>query len=92
MAPFVNVGEQTSEQLGFRYGSKKSMESGPVGGGTIISCKSIDLGDNSSEESSSFSVCKVLVDVILNRPFPSKQDLYRHALEWLNSTMTNLDR
>ena len=34
---------------------------------TFLSIKSIDMGDNSAEESSSFSVCKTLLDMLILR-------------------------
>ena len=50
------------------------------------------MGDNAAEESSSFSVCKVLVDFILNRNFSSKNELYNYVLEEINNLMNALDR
>ena len=58
----------------------------------ILSVKSIDLGDNSAEESSSFSISKVLVDLVVGRPITSKTELYSYILDELNTLMSNLDR
>ena len=63
-----------------------------AGNRAIISIKSIDMGDNSAEESSSFSVCKVLLDMVVARSFTSKNEFYSYVLDEIHSLMTNLDR
>lgn len=49
------------------------------------------MGDNISEESSSFSVCKVLVDLVLGFSFSSKNEIYSFVLDQINSLMERLD-
>ena len=72
-------------------GSLKNMGS-IAGKRAILSIKSIDMGDNSAEESSSFSVCKVLLDIVVSRSFNNKNEFYAYVLEEINSLMNNLDR
>jgi hypothetical protein len=98
MEPFVEQGA-SDIGLGYRYGSKNSVESrslstpGTLGvDRSILSIKSIDMGDNSAEESSSFSVCKVLLDEVLSRTFSNKGDLYACVLDQLSTFMNTLDR
>ena len=50
------------------------------------------MGDNSAEESSSFSVCKCLVDMLVVRNFTSKNEFYNYILEEINNLMNSLDR
>lgn len=49
------------------------------------------MGDHISEESSSFSVCKVLIDLALGLSLSSKSELYSFVLDQINSLMERLD-
>jgi len=72
---------RNDNDLGYRYGSKRSVDSGITSSGRdkrIVSIKSTDIGESGMEESGSLSVTKVLVDVLAGRGFSTKSELYSY--------------
>ena len=88
--PFFNEGSKNDNDLGYRYGSKKSIQGGLNTNGKdqrIVSIKSTDIGESGIEESGSLGVVKLLVDVFSGRSFSSRGEFYSYIFEAVNSLM-----
>jgi len=93
--PFLNEDSKNDNDLGYRYGSKKSIQSGLNTSGKdqrIVSIKSTDVGESGIEESGSLSVVKLLIDIVSGRSFSSRGEYYNYILETVNSLMELIDR
>lgn len=81
--------EAEEEALGFRYGSKTTIQTNPLAetrkrNRVTLAVKCLEVGENIGEEITSFNQCKVLVDVLLYRTFTNKYDLYSYLLDYLH--------